>query len=91
MVSTWPGVSRGKIFKGRAAIGYDCGFDAQKFYLGLALDPKLVEERLERIGEDYPEDEERFGDLWEDEGERGMILGILKVECEVLPGRPHMW
>jgi hypothetical protein len=27
------------VFEGRGAIGYDHGYDAQKFYLGLALDP----------------------------------------------------
>ena len=46
------------MFEGRAAIGYDHGYDAQKFYFGLALDPKYVEEFvegcLERIGEDNP-------------------------------------
>jgi hypothetical protein len=31
------------VFEGRAAIGYDHGYDAQKFYLGLALDPKYIE------------------------------------------------
>jgi hypothetical protein len=31
------------VFKGRAAIGYDHGYDAEVFYLGLALDPKYVE------------------------------------------------
>ena len=49
------------MFEGRAAIGYDHGYDAQKFYLGLALDPKyvegFVEGCLERIGEAYPDDE----------------------------------
>ncbi|MDX6382271.1 MAG: hypothetical protein QOI57_3295 [Rubrobacteraceae bacterium] len=29
-------------FEGRAAIGYDHGYDTQKFYLGQALDPKYV-------------------------------------------------
>ena len=41
-------------FTGRAAIGYDHGYDAQKFYLGLALNDNyiegFVEECLERIG-----------------------------------------
>jgi hypothetical protein len=31
------------VFEGRAATGYDHGYDAHKFYLGLALDPKNVE------------------------------------------------
>ena len=81
------------VFEGRGAIGYDHGYDAQKFYLGLALDPKylegFIEGCLERIGEDEPEDEALFRDLWEDEGERETVLQILKAECEVLPGRPE--
>ena len=44
---------------------------------------------LERIGEDEPEDEALFRDLWEDEGEREAVLMILvQAECEVLAGRP---
>ena len=31
------------MFEGRAVIGYDHGYDAQKYYPGLALDPKYVE------------------------------------------------
>jgi hypothetical protein len=31
------------LIEGRAAIGYDHSYDAQKFYLGLALDPSYVE------------------------------------------------
>jgi hypothetical protein len=54
-------------FTGRAAIGYDHGYDGEIFYLGLALDPAYVEGWvegcLERIGEDNPEDEEIFRDL----------------------------
>ena len=80
------------VFEGRAAIGYDHGYDAQKFYLGLALDPKyiegFVEGCLERMGEDEPEDEALFRDLWDDEGERETMLSILQAECEVLTGRP---
>lgn len=52
------------MFQGRAAIGYDHGYDAQKFYLELALDPKYIEGFvagcLERIGEDESEDEDLF-------------------------------
>ncbi len=81
------------MFEGRAATGYDHGYDAQKFYKGLALDPKyvegFVEGCLERIGEDYPEDEVLFRYLWEDEGEKETVLTIFKDECEVLPGKPE--
>jgi len=50
-------VRRGEdVFEGRVAIGYDHGYDAQTFYLGLALDQKyvqwFVEGYLKRIGED---------------------------------------
>ena len=79
------------MFEGRAAIGYDHGYDAQKFYLGLALDPKyiegFVEGCLERIGEDDPEDEALFRDLWEDEGEKETVLQVLQADCEGLAGR----
>ena len=44
---------------------------------------------LEGMGEDGPEDEALFRDLWEDEGERETVLTILQAECEVLPGRPE--
>ena len=44
------------MFEGRAAIGYDHGYDSQRFYLGLSSDPEYVERfvegRLGRIGED---------------------------------------
>ena len=55
------GVDRWDAFTwgGRAAVGYAHGYDGQLFYLGLALDERYVEGCLERIGEDYPE-EERF-------------------------------
>jgi hypothetical protein len=80
-------------FEGRAAIGYDHGYDTQKVYLGLALDPKYIEGGvegfLERISGDEPEDEALFRDLWEDEGKRETVLQILQAECEVLPGRPE--
>jgi hypothetical protein len=80
------------LFEGRAAIGYDHGYDAQKFYLGLALDPDyvegFVEGCLERIGEEDPDEEQLFRDFWEDEGERETVLEALKADCEVWPGRP---
>jgi hypothetical protein len=58
-------------FTGRATIGYDHGYDGEVFYLGLALDPHYVdgwvEGCLERIGEDYPEEELLFRDLFEED------------------------
>ena len=81
------------MFEGRAAIGYNHGYNAQKFYLRLALDPKyvegFVEGCLERIGENDAEGKLLFRDLWEDEGERETVLEILKAECEVLAGKPE--
>ncbi len=38
----------GESFSGRAAIGYDHGYDAEVFYLRLALDEKCVEGSLDR-------------------------------------------
>ena len=80
------------MFEGRAAIGYDHGYDSQKFYLRLSLDPAYIEGFaegcLERIGEEESENEALFRDLWEDEGERETVLQILQAECNILPGRP---
>jgi hypothetical protein len=79
-------------FTGRAAIGYDHGYDGEVFYLGLALDPHYVdgwvEGCLERIGEDYPEEELLFRDLWEDETQREVVIESLKADCEIRTGRP---
>lgn len=75
----------------RAAIGYDHGYDGQLFYFGLALDPAyiegFVEGCLERIGEDNPEEEQLFRDLWQDETQRETVES-LKADCEVRVGRP---
>jgi hypothetical protein len=53
------------VARSRAAIGH--GEDAQRFYLGLALDSNyvegFVEGCLERIGEDDLEDEALLSDL----------------------------
>jgi hypothetical protein len=38
-----PGRSGGGVLEGRAAVGYDHGYDAEVFYLGLALDERYVE------------------------------------------------
>jgi hypothetical protein len=81
-----------KPFTGRAAIGYDHGYDGEIFYLGLALDPAYVEGWvegcLERIGEDNPDEEQLFQDLWEDETQREVVVESLKADCEVRTGRP---
>lgn len=59
----------------------------------MALEPRyvdgFVEGRPVRMGRYYPEDEALFRDLWEDEGDREIVLKILQAECEVLPGRPE--
>ena len=77
---------------GRAAIGYLHGYDGQLFYLGLALDPHYVEGWvegcLERIGEDDPDEEQLFRDLWEDETQREVVIESLKADCEIRVGRP---
>ncbi len=80
------------MLEGRGAIGYDHGYDTQKFYLGYGLDEKyvmgFVEGCLERIGEDDKEEELFLRDLWE-EGEGELVLEILQEECEVVAGRPE--
>jgi hypothetical protein len=79
-------------FTGRATIGYDHGYDGEIFYLGLALDERYVEGWvegcLERIGEDYPEEEQLFRDLFEDEIQREVVIESLKADCEIRTGRP---
>ena len=78
-------------FTGRAAIGYDHGYDGEVFYLGLALDPAyvdgFVEGCLERIGEDEPNEERLFRDLFEDETQRDVAIESLKADCEARAGR----
>ena len=62
------------------------------FYLGLGLDPHyvdgFVEGCLERIGEDHPEEERLFRDLWENATQRDVVIESLKADCEVRTGRP---
>jgi hypothetical protein len=59
---------------------------------GLALDPHYVEGWvegcLERIGEDHPEEELLFRDLWDEETQREVLIECLKADCEVRTGRP---
>ena len=59
------------------AIGHDHGNDEQVSHLGLHLDEKYEEGCLERIGEDDPEEEHFFRDLWEDETQREVVLESL--------------
>jgi hypothetical protein len=58
----------------------------------LALDPNyvegFVEGCLESIGEDDPEEEQIFRDLWRDETQRDMVLESFKADCEVRAGSP---
>ena len=62
-----------ELFEDRAALGYDHGYGAEVFYLGLALDPAyvegFVEGCLEGIGEDDPDEE---GSLKWASGRRGI-------------------
>ncbi len=78
---------------GRAATGYDHGYDAEVFYPGLGLDPAYVEGWvqgcLEGIGEDNPDEERLFRDLWEDPTQRDVVIESLKADCEVRTGRPR--
>jgi hypothetical protein len=75
--------------EGRAAIGYDHGYDAEEvFYLKLTLDEKYVEGALERIGEDAPDEEAFLRGIWEEGDDRGFVLEALKGGVEVRAGRP---
>jgi hypothetical protein len=71
-------------FTGRAAIGYDHGYDGEILYLELGLDPHyvdgFVEGCLERIGEDDPEEERLVRELWEDETQREVVLDCLQAD-----------
>jgi hypothetical protein len=80
------------VFEGRAAIGYDHGYDVEVFYLGLALDERyvegFVEGCLERIGEDDPDEEGFLRGIWEEGDDREFVLEALKGGVEVKTGRP---
>ncbi len=79
------------VLEGRAALGYDHGYDAEVFYLGLALDPRyvegFVEGCLERIGENDSEEDFLRG-IWAQGDDRGFVLEALKSEVDVRAGRP---
>jgi hypothetical protein len=47
-----------------------------------------VEGCLERIGEDDPDEEQLFRDLFEDETQRVVVIESLKADCEIRAGRP---
>jgi hypothetical protein len=44
---------------------------------------------LKRIGEDDPEEERLFRNLWEDEAQREVVIESLKGDCDVRTGRPQ--
>ena|SRR5215216_340038 len=72
--------------------GTTTGYDGEVFYLGLALDERYldgwVEGCLERIGEDDPDEELLFRDLWDEETQREVVIESLKADCEIRAGRP---
>ncbi len=43
---------------------------------------------LHNNGEDDPEEENLFRDLWDDETQRDVVIDCLKADCEVRTGRP---
>ena len=59
-----------------------------KLYHRPSVREGFIEGCLERIGEDNPEEEEIFRDLWEDETQREVVIDCLKADCEVRTGRP---
>ena len=40
------------------------------------------------VGEDHPDEERLFRDLFEDETQREVVIESLKADCEVRTGRP---
>ena len=81
------------MFEGRAVLGYDRGYGAQVFYLGLALNPAyvegFVEGCLERIGEDDPDEEYFLRGIWEEgDDRRGFVMEALEGGVDVRAGRP---
>jgi hypothetical protein len=58
----------------------------------LALDERYVEGWvegcLERIGQDDPDEEQLFRDLFEDETQREVVIESLQADCEVRTGTP---
>ena len=58
----------------------------------MALDESYVEGWvegcLERIGQDDPDEEQLFRDLFEDETQREVVIESLQADCEVRTGTP---
>jgi hypothetical protein len=58
----------------------------------LVLDERYVEGLAEgcpnRIGEDDPDEELLFPDLWDDETQQNVVIASLQADCEVRAGRP---
>ena len=50
---------------------------------GPELGEGFIEGCLARIGEDNPDEEQVFRDLWEDETQREVVIENLKADCEV--------
>jgi hypothetical protein len=42
-----------------------------------------------RIGEDRPDEEQLFRELWEDETQREVVIDSLKADCQVRAGEPQ--
>jgi hypothetical protein len=47
--------------------------------------------RRSSIGEDKPDEEQLFRDLWEDESQRYVVIESLKADCELRTGSPEGW
>jgi hypothetical protein len=47
-----------------------------------------VEGSLQRIGEDDPDEEQLFRDLWDEETQGDVVIESLKADCEIRTGRP---
>ena len=43
----------------------------------------FIEGCLERIGEDNPDEGDRFQDLWDDETQREVVIESFRADCEV--------
>jgi hypothetical protein len=92
--ASWRRAETDKTFfvTGRPVIGYDHGYDAEVFLPRAGSRCQLRGGVrgwcLERIGEDNPEEEWLFRDLWEDETQGEEVVESLKADCEVRTGRP---